>query len=71
MGKKHPYYGKSMSVNFPDFPHTIGFVAFKTHTIPYDDVGQFFPVYPKFHSDGMVLSCNMFCQGFSVIVEKL
>ena len=28
MGKKHPYCGKSMSINFPDFPHTIGFVAF-------------------------------------------
>ena len=28
MGKKHPYYGKSMSISFPDFPHTMGFVAF-------------------------------------------
>ena len=28
MGKKHPYYGKSTSINFPDFPHTKGFVAF-------------------------------------------
>ena len=28
MGKKHPYYGKSMSINFPDFPYTMGFVAF-------------------------------------------
>ena len=28
MGKEHPYYGKSMSTNFPDSPHTIGFVAF-------------------------------------------
>ena len=27
MEKKHPCYGKSMSINFPDFPH-IGFVAF-------------------------------------------
>ena len=32
MGKKHPYYGKSMSINFPDFPHTMGFVAF-SHTV--------------------------------------
>ena len=31
-GKKHPYYGKSMSINFPDFPHTMGFVAF-SHTV--------------------------------------
>ena len=28
MGKKHPCYGKSMSINFPDFSHTMGFVAF-------------------------------------------
>ena len=27
--------------------------------------------YPEFYNDGMVLSCNIFCQGFSVIVEKL
>ena len=27
-GKKHPYYRKSMSISFPDFPHTMGFVAF-------------------------------------------
>ena len=31
MGKKHPCYGKSMSTNFPDFAHTVGFVAF-SHT---------------------------------------
>ena len=28
MGKKHSYSGKSMSICFPDFPHTMGFVAF-------------------------------------------
>ena len=28
MGKKHPYYGKSMIIDFPDFPLTMGFVAF-------------------------------------------
>ena len=28
MGKKHSYYGKSMSINFSDFPYTMGFVAF-------------------------------------------
>ena len=28
MGIKHPYYGKSMSINFPDFHRTMGFVAF-------------------------------------------
>ena len=32
MGKNHPYYGKSMSTNFPDSPHTMGFVAF-SHTM--------------------------------------
>ena len=28
MEKKHPYYGKSIIIDFPDFPHTTGFVAF-------------------------------------------
>ena len=28
MGKNHPYYGKSMSTNFPGSSHTMGFVAF-------------------------------------------
>ena len=28
MGKKHPYYGKSMSTDFPECPHTMGFVTF-------------------------------------------
>ena len=32
MGKNHPYYGESMSTNFPGSPHTMGFVAF-SHTI--------------------------------------
>ena len=40
--KKHPYYGKSMSINFPDFPYIMGFVAFsrtvgnlwETHAFP-------------------------------------
>ena len=30
--KKQPYYGKSMSINFPDFPHNIVFFAF-SHTV--------------------------------------
>ena len=28
MGENHRLYGKSMSINFPDFPQTMGFVAF-------------------------------------------
>ena len=28
MGKNHPYYGKSMSTNFPSLPHTKIFVVF-------------------------------------------
>ena len=28
MRKKHTYHGKSMSINFPGFPDTIGFVTF-------------------------------------------
>ena len=31
-GKQHPYYGKSMIIDFPDFPHTMRFVAF-SHTV--------------------------------------
>ena len=31
MGKTHPYYEKSMSINFPDFAHNIGFVAFSSN----------------------------------------
>ena len=42
MKKKKPYYGKSISTNFPDFPHIMGFVAFsctvqiygETHAFP-------------------------------------
>ena len=30
--KRNPYYGKSISTNFPDSPHTMGFVAF-SHTM--------------------------------------
>ena len=28
MGKKHPYYGENMGINFPDFLHTMSFVEF-------------------------------------------
>ena len=28
MGKKHPYYRKSMSANFPVFPHSMVFAEF-------------------------------------------
>ena len=28
MKKKQPYYGKSMSINFPDFSHAMAFAAF-------------------------------------------
>ena len=28
MGKKHPFYGKSMSTNFPGPSQTVGFIAF-------------------------------------------
>ena len=34
VGKKNPYYGKSMNINFLDFPYTVGFVAF-THSMRY------------------------------------
>ena len=32
MGKRHPCCRKSMSINFPDLPHTTGFVGF-SHTV--------------------------------------
>ena len=28
MGEKHPYYRKSMSISFPDFPNAMSFLAF-------------------------------------------
>ena len=28
MGKKRPYYEKGTVIDFPGFPHTMGFVAF-------------------------------------------
>ena len=43
--KKHPFYGKSMSINFPDFPHNMDFVLLyfpvmgKSMHFPYDDIG--------------------------------
>ena len=42
MGKNQLCYGKRMSINFPDFPHAMGFAAssctvgnlWGTHTVP-------------------------------------
>ena len=31
--KKHPYYGKSMSTNFPGSPHMMGFAGFSRKSI--------------------------------------
>ena len=51
MGKKQPYYGESMSINFPDFPPYHGFCCIflycgkfmgKPMHFPYDDTGYFF-----------------------------
>ena len=39
MWKKHPYYGKSMSTNFPGFPQTVGFVGYFRET-----TSQTFPI---------------------------
>ena len=33
IGKKHLYYGESMSTNFPGSPHTMGFVGFTRERI--------------------------------------
>ena len=39
MGKKHPYYGKSMSTNFPGSPHTTGFEGYFR-----EPISQTFPI---------------------------
>ena len=39
MGKKHPYYRKSMSINFPGSPHAMGFVGYFRESI-----SQTFPI---------------------------
>ena len=39
MGKKHLYYGKNMSTNFPDSPHTMGFVGYVQ-----EPISQTFPI---------------------------
>ena len=39
MGKKHPYYGKSMSTNFPGSPHAKGFVGYFR-----EPISQTFPI---------------------------
>ena len=38
-GKKHPYYGKGMSANFPGSPHTMGFVEYYR-----EPISQAFPI---------------------------
>ena len=43
MGKKYPYYGKSMITNFPGSPHTMGFVAF-SHPMGIDGKTHAFPI---------------------------
>ena len=37
--KKHPYYGKSMSTNFPGSPHTMGFAEYY-----WEPISQSFPI---------------------------
>ena len=32
-GKNHPYYEKSMSINFPGSPHTMDFLGYSRETI--------------------------------------
>ena len=50
--KKHPYYGKSMTTNFPGFRRTMGFLGyyqksiFQTFPTPHG-FGSLFPCYGK------------------------
>ena len=39
MGKKQPYYGKSMNANFPGSPHNMGFAGFSR-----EPISQPFPI---------------------------
>ena len=57
MEKKLPYYGKSMSTDFPGSPHTMGFVGYFRFTgnqfpklSPFDGFGCLFSGYGKLMS---------------------
>ena len=62
MGKKHPYYGKSMSINFPGSPLTMGFVGYSGNQFPklfpFDGFGCLFPCYGKLIRKHMHFPCN-------------
>ena len=59
--KKHPYYGKSLNINFPDVPHTVGFVAFsrkcKCKGNPYTSHLRKYTI--GWESDGKRSSCTI------------
>ena len=65
MGKKHPYYGKSMSISFPDFPHTMGFVHFPVLWEVYEETHAF-PIW----SHPLIFSCDVF-QHTSILFERV
>ena len=59
-GKKHPYYGKSMSTNLPGSPHTMGFVS--GNQFPklssFNGFGCLFPGYGKLMRKHMHFPCD-------------
>ena len=61
MGKKHPYYGKSMSTNFPAFPHTMGFVGFF-----WEPASQAFPIRLVFLSSPKLLEIDEKTHAFPI-----
>ena len=62
MRKKHPYYGKSVSTNFPGCPHTVDFVGYFGNQFPklspFDGFGCLFPCYGKLMRKHMHFPCN-------------
>ena len=61
MVKKFPYYGKSMSTNFPGSPHTMGFVGYFREQFPrlspFVGFGCLFPRYGKLMRKDMHFPC--------------
>ena len=59
MRKKHPYYGKSVSTNFPGCPHTVDFVGYFGNQFPkLSPFDGLFPCYGKLMRKHMHFPCD-------------
>ena len=56
--KKHSYYGKSIGVNFPGFPHSRGFAAFSM-TLEIDEKTHAFPKWLSMPQDGNLMESTL------------